>query len=78
MSMPTIDASCDCAKCVANSQGFYVVMGACSNCGTRFRVRNRQGDRPPLSVECPGCKVMIFGWRNNEPVVFRGSSDVNH
>ena len=65
--LPIIDASHDCAACRAQSSEFYDVLGCCSNCGQRFTVRNRKGDKTPLSVKCPTCAVEIYSWRSATP-----------
>lgn len=60
---PIIDSWHDCAACRAQSSEFYVLSGRCTTCGQRFTVRNRKGDKPPLSVDCPNCKVTGYSWR---------------
>lgn len=60
--LPVIAAWCGCAKCEAGSSEFYDLPGGCSNCGARFIVRSRKGDRRPLSVECPDCEVTVYSW----------------
>lgn len=57
-----IDATCDCERCVSRTTATYDMMGRCVNCGAEFVVRNRKGDKTPLSVECPACGVTVFGW----------------
>ena len=64
VELPVVDGSCHCRSCTARTQAFYEVGGACSNCGQRFTVRNRKGDKTPLSVECPACEVTVYGWRS--------------
>jgi predicted RNA-binding Zn-ribbon protein involved in translation (DUF1610 family) len=43
----------------------YDLNGRCLNCGQRFVVRSRKGDKPPLSVECPSCEVSEYSWRDH-------------
>lgn len=63
-TVPVIDASHDCPSCRAQSSEFYDLDGRCLTCGQRFVVRSRRGDKPPLSVDCPGaCGTTQYGWR---------------
>lgn len=63
-TLPVIDASHDCEHCRAQSSAFYEVSGRCLTCGQRFMVKNRKGDEPPLSVDCPTCEVTEYSWRD--------------
>ena len=65
--MTVVDTSCDCERCTSRTAEMYELPGRCRNCGTRFEVRSRKGDRPPLSVECPSCEVDGYGWREPLP-----------
>jgi DNA-directed RNA polymerase subunit RPC12/RpoP len=58
-----IDSSCDCEKCVSRTTEKYALGGRCLNCGTKFTVLMRKGDKPPLAVDCPNCEVAEFSWR---------------
>lgn len=60
--LPVIDASCDCDKCVSRTTHKYEVRGKCHNCGARFIVRCRKGDKTPPSVDCPNCECSAYGW----------------
>ena len=62
-ALPVIDAFCDCPSCEGRTKAMYDLPGRCSNCGARFTVRNRKGDKAALSVECPSCEVTVYGWR---------------
>lgn len=46
----------------------YDLPGRCLNCGARFTVRSRKGDKPPLAVDCPSCEVYAFSWRDNAAI----------
>jgi hypothetical protein len=60
---PIVDSSCDCKACTDRTTEMYDVPGGCSNCGARFTVRSRKGDKTPLSVDCPSCEATVYGWR---------------
>ena len=62
--LPVIDASCSCRRCVSRTADKYDLRGRCLNCGAKFVVRSRKGDRSPLSVECPSCECTVYGWRS--------------
>jgi len=64
-SLPLIDTSCDCGSCTNRTKEMYDLAGRCLNCGQRFTVRSRKGDRAPLFVDCPHCQVAAFSWRNH-------------
>jgi len=40
----------------------YSTVGRCSNCGMRFRVSSRRGEKVPLGVECWNCGVVVRDW----------------
>lgn len=62
--VPVVDASCSCEDCVARTEEFYFLPGRCHNCGCRFTVKNRKGDKAALYIECPECEVSDYGWRD--------------
>ena len=66
VTLPVVDSSHDCKSCRAQSDKFYEVGGRCLSCGQRYRVKVRNGDKPPLSVECPRCEVTEYSWRTHE------------
>lgn len=65
---PIIDASCDCDRCTSRTTEMYDLPGRCLTCGTRFTVRSRKGDKPPLYVKCPSCEVSAFSWRDDAAI----------
>jgi hypothetical protein len=65
MTEPTfeiVNAFCDCKRCTDRTTAMYDLPGQCNNCGARFTVRSRKGDRRPLAVDCPACEVFVFWW----------------
>ena len=62
IEMQIIAAWCECTKCRSMSSEFYDLAGWCNNCYERFIVRNRKGDKAPLSVTCPHCEVNVYSW----------------
>jgi len=61
--LPIIDTSCSCERCTSRTTAMYDLPGRCLNCGARFVVRSRKGDKPPLGIECPACEVDGYSWR---------------
>ena len=53
----TVDTSCACRRCTERTTAFYFLEGCCGNCGTRFKVKVRKGDRPGYFITCPACEV---------------------
>lgn len=58
-----VDSSCDCSRCTSRTTEMYDLPGRCLNCGARFMVRSRKGDKAPL-VMCPNC---VTPWKCNGP-----------
>ena len=61
--VPVVAAYCTCDKCTSRTAEMYDLPARCLNCGAAFTVRNRKGDKAPLSVECPHCEVVGYSWR---------------
>jgi predicted RNA-binding Zn-ribbon protein involved in translation (DUF1610 family) len=61
---PVVKAFCSCPACRKRTKEMYDLPGDCNNCGAEFVVRNRKGDRAPLSVDCPHCGVSVFSWKH--------------
>jgi hypothetical protein len=59
-----VKAFCSCSDCRKRTGEMYDLPGHCNNCGAGFVVRNRKGDRSPISVDCPVCYVRVYGWRH--------------
>lgn len=61
--LPVVDARCDSPECKSRTSESYTVPGRCLNCGQRFVVLSRKGDKTPLAVECPNCEVDGYSWQ---------------
>ncbi len=60
--LPIVDEVCDCRECINRTSETYTLDGWCINCGQRFLVRCRKGDRAPLFVDCPHCECSSWEW----------------
>lgn len=58
-----VDTACYCERCTSRTKAMYALDAHCLNCGDRFILNVRFGDKPPLSVECPSCGVNEYSWR---------------
>jgi DNA-directed RNA polymerase subunit RPC12/RpoP len=51
------DSACYCERCVSRTKERYALEATCMNCGTKFVVVSRKGDKRSSNPDCPACGV---------------------